>query len=68
MFFFVFLILTVLSEYVGRILDESKVRPLYYILEERNSSVLLADQDRRNVVNDSSQVGPRTEEAPRGEK
>jgi dolichol-phosphate mannosyltransferase len=68
MFFFVFLILTVLSEYVGRILDESKERPLYYILEERNSSVLLADQDRRNVVNDSSQVGPRIEEAPRGEK
>src|SRR5438105_2405397 len=41
MFFFVFLILVILSEYIGRILEESKERPLYYVLEERNSSVLL---------------------------
>ena len=53
MFFFVFLILTVLSEYVGHILEESRERPLYHVLEERNSSVLLADQERRNVVKDS---------------
>lgn len=55
MFFFVFLILTVLSEYVGHILEESKERPLYYVLEEKNSSVLIADQERRNVVKDSVQ-------------
>ena len=56
MFFFIFLILTVLCEYVGRILEEAKDRPLYYILDERSSSVMLADQDRRNVVKDSAQV------------
>jgi polyisoprenyl-phosphate glycosyltransferase len=61
MFFFVFLILTVLSEYVGHILEESRERPLYYVLEERNSSVLLADQERRNVVNASLQPEPTTQ-------
>lgn len=50
MFFFVFLILTVLSEYVGHILTQSEDRPLYYALEERNSVVHLADEDRKNVV------------------
>jgi glycosyltransferase involved in cell wall biosynthesis len=53
MFFFVFLILTVLSEYIGHILIESENRPLYYVHEERNSSVLLADQERKNVVRSS---------------
>jgi glycosyltransferase involved in cell wall biosynthesis len=50
MFFFIFVILTVLSEYVGRILNEARRRPLYYIFEEKNSSVMLADTERRNVV------------------
>ena len=53
MFFLVFLVLTILSEYVGHILDELRDRPLYYILEEKNSSVLIPDQERRNVVRDS---------------
>jgi hypothetical protein len=51
MFLFIFIILTVLSEYVGRILDETRERPMYYVLEEMNSSVLVANEDRRNVVN-----------------
>lgn len=50
MFFFIFVILTVLSEYVGRILEETRHRPLYYVLEEKNSSVMVADSDRKNVV------------------
>jgi polyisoprenyl-phosphate glycosyltransferase len=50
MFFFIFVILTVLSEYVGRILNETRRRPLYYIFEEKNSSVMLADAERKNVV------------------
>jgi polyisoprenyl-phosphate glycosyltransferase len=50
MFFFVFLILTVLSEYVGHILVQSEARPLYYVLEERNSRVPLAGEHRLNVV------------------
>ena len=55
MFFFLFVILTVLGEYIGRILAETQNRPLYYVMEERNSSVLLVDADRqKNVVVDSS--------------
>lgn len=49
-FFFLFLILTVVSEYLGRLLGEVKEGPLYYVLEERNSSTLIADEERRNVV------------------
>jgi hypothetical protein len=53
MFFLLFLILAVVTEYVGRILNETRERPLYYIAEEANSSVLIAGRDRRNVVADS---------------
>jgi glycosyltransferase involved in cell wall biosynthesis len=53
MFFLMFLIMTVLAEYVGRILDEAKDRPLYHVVEERNSNVPLADVERRNVVKES---------------
>jgi dolichol-phosphate mannosyltransferase len=57
MFVFLFLILAVLCEYVGRLLDEVKDRPPYYILEERNSSVLIADETRKNVVTESEERG-----------
>lgn len=53
MFLFVFLILTVLTEYIGHLIVESENRPLYYVLEERNSSNLIVDFDRKNVVTDS---------------
>ena len=54
MFFLLFLILAVVTEYVGRILDETRERPLYYIAEEANSSVLIAGRGEvRNVVTDS---------------
>jgi hypothetical protein len=52
------LILAVVSVYVGRILDESKGRPLYYVMEEKNSSVLLIDEDKKNVVT-RSDGGPK---------
>ena len=52
LFFWVLLILTVLSEYIGRILGELKDRPLYFTLEEKNSSVL-PDSERRNIVTSS---------------
>jgi dolichol-phosphate mannosyltransferase len=54
MFFLLFSILTVLSEYVGRVLDESRDRPLYHVAEERNSNVVVADATRRNVVRESA--------------
>ena len=50
---FLFLILAVLCEYVGRLLGERREQPSYFILEERNSTVLLADEDRKNVVTES---------------
>ncbi len=53
MFLFLFLILAVLCEYVGHLLEETRDRPLYFVAEERNSSVLIADAARRNVVHDS---------------
>jgi len=54
MFAFVFLVLATLCEYVGRLLEESKDRPLYFVMEERNSSVIIADEQRKNVVTESS--------------
>jgi glycosyltransferase involved in cell wall biosynthesis len=54
MFFLLFVVLTVLSEYTGRILEETRHRPLYFIMDEKNSSVLLQDYERRNVVNESA--------------
>lgn len=40
MFFFLFLILAILSEYVSRILEETKDRPLYFIDYEVDSPVM----------------------------
>jgi dolichol-phosphate mannosyltransferase len=54
MFFFLFLILTVLAEYVARILEETKDRPLYFIDYEIDSPVMSYKQkegeERLNVV------------------
>jgi len=55
MFFFLFLILSMLCAYVGRLLAEVRDRPLYYVLEERNSSVMVSDAERKNVVTDSQE-------------
>jgi glycosyltransferase involved in cell wall biosynthesis len=65
MFFFVFLILVSLSEYVVQILAESQDNPLYHVESDR-TSVVTAGTGRRNVLNDST--GPaenptRTDEA-----
>jgi len=53
MFFFVFVILAVLCEYVGRLLDEVKTRPLYWVLEEQQGSGVLGENER-NVVSEST--------------
>lgn len=53
MFFSLFLILAVLCEYVGRILSETRERPLYYVRNEYNSSALIMPQTHKNVVMDS---------------
>ncbi|PTL80224.1 glycosyltransferase family 2 protein [Vitiosangium sp. GDMCC 1.1324] len=54
LFFLVFLILSVLSEYIGRLMEESRERPLYHVLDEQNSNVLLAEPERRNIATDSA--------------
>ncbi len=51
---FLFAILAVLCEYVGHLLTETRDRPLYFVAEERTSSVMIRDEDRRNVVVEST--------------
>jgi len=51
MFFVLFMILVVLSEYIGRILAESRQEQRYIISEELVSNVSLAGKDKRNVSN-----------------
>jgi glycosyltransferase involved in cell wall biosynthesis len=53
MFFFVFLILVSLSEYVVQILTESQDNPLYHVESDRTSTVP-AGAERRNVLTDST--------------
>jgi glycosyltransferase involved in cell wall biosynthesis len=56
LFFFVFLILTSLSEYVVQILEESQNNPLYNIEIDR-TSVVAAGSGPRNVLADSEGKG-----------
>jgi hypothetical protein len=53
MFFLVCSILTVMSEYLGTVLQEVRSRPLYFIADESTSSVLLEDTVRSSIVNES---------------
>lgn len=53
MFFFICLILAVMSEYIGTILGEVSSRPLYFIAQEANSSVLLEDTVQSSIVKES---------------
>ncbi len=50
MFFILFVILSVVCEYLGRILEETRAQPAYHIMEELASTVLVADETRRNVA------------------
>lgn len=49
MFFVLFLIVVIISEYIGRILIESYKDPNYYVTDELTSTVSLADVNKRNV-------------------
>jgi glycosyltransferase involved in cell wall biosynthesis len=53
MFFFVFLILTSLAEYVAQILEESQDNPLYHVEADR-TSVIPAGTGARNVLTEST--------------
>jgi dolichol-phosphate mannosyltransferase len=50
MFFLLFIILSILSEYIARILDETKDQPLYFIEDETNSDTSSFQKDRLNVI------------------
>ena len=52
MFFTLFVILAILSEYLGRILEESKDQPTYFVESESCSTVSTYDQQRLNVVSE----------------
>jgi glycosyltransferase involved in cell wall biosynthesis len=53
MFFFVFLILTTLAEYVAQVLEESQDNPLYHVETDR-TSVVTAGTGPRNVLAEST--------------
>lgn len=50
MFFILFMILAVLAEYIGKILNETQHEPPYHIMQELNSTISIADETRRNVA------------------
>lgn len=53
MFLILSLVLAVMAEYLGRVLVESRDRPLYFVRDEHSSSVLVPIAARRNVVTES---------------
>lgn len=50
MFFFLFIILAALAEYIGKILTEAQQEPPYHIMQELSSTVSIADETRVNVT------------------
>lgn len=54
LFFLVFLMLAMIAEYIARMIDETDDRPLYHPLDEKNSSVMLAQPGRTNVLDEST--------------
>jgi hypothetical protein len=51
MFFVICSVLAVQSEYIGRILTETRNEPTYMVMEELESETLISDLKRRNVSN-----------------
>ncbi len=50
MFGLLFFVVAIVCEYLARLLDEVKVRPLYFIEDEMQSSVMIGNSEVRNVV------------------
>lgn len=50
MFFLLFSLLTLISEYLIRVLDESRNEPLYFIAEETDKSVIPVKKNKLNVI------------------
>jgi len=54
--FLIFLVLALMAEYLGRLLEESPDRPLYHVRDEQSSEVMLSNLQRRNVIDQSDSV------------
>ena len=50
MFFLLFSLLTLMSEYIIRVLDESRNEPLYFIADEMDKSIISVNKDKLNVI------------------
>jgi hypothetical protein len=57
LFFFVFLILVLMAEYIGHILEEARDSPLYHVVEELGGSGPLLSEGARNVLEESRPLG-----------
>jgi len=62
LFFLLFFILALLGEYIGRLLQETADRPLYYILDEKSSKTMIANEAVRNVLGRSVKESEETGE------
>jgi hypothetical protein len=49
LFFLMFIMLALFGEYLGRLIDETSERPLYYVRDERSSSVMVINPHRPNL-------------------
>jgi glycosyltransferase involved in cell wall biosynthesis len=56
MFLLLFFILAIVSEYIARILDETKDQPLYFVEAETNSVVSSRQPERLNVIDESASL------------
>ena len=52
MFFILFLFMAILSEYIGKILAETRHDQRYLVMDELTSTVSLANADRKNITKD----------------
>jgi dolichol-phosphate mannosyltransferase len=57
LFALVFLMLALLGECVGRLMEEGMDRPLYHVRDEQSSAVMLEELTRRNVVKSETDSG-----------
>lgn len=53
LFMLMFFILSLMGEYLGRLLEESTDRPAYHLRDEESSYVMLSSRERRNVLHES---------------
>jgi dolichol-phosphate mannosyltransferase len=60
LFAVLFLMLALIGEYVGRLLEESSDRPLYHVRDEQSSAVMLSDLTRRNVIHQADVAEPKS--------